>query len=129
MKSGIAASALLLMSIAVWPAPAFARSHLHCLAKKVVIVDAPSGSTSSNTEENLGFWIDDAAKTITFANGTPLIVRRFDKRWISATHGEISYEFDRQNNNLSYAGTSMKDGTATIIIGSGRCEIATDPAG
>jgi hypothetical protein len=32
--------------------------------KKVVIVDAPRGSTSSSIEESLGFWIDDAAKTL-----------------------------------------------------------------
>jgi hypothetical protein len=129
IKSAIATCALLLMAIVVWPAPAFARSHLHCLAKKVIIVDAPSGSTSSNTEETLAVWIDDAAKTITFANGTPLTVKRFDERWISAARGDMSYEFDRQNHNLSYAGTSMKDGTATIVIGSGRCDIATGPAG
>jgi hypothetical protein len=77
----------------------------------------------------LSFWIDDEAKTIAFIDGTPLTVRRFDDRWISAARGDVSYEFDRQNNNLSYAGTSMKDGTATIIIGSGRCNIATDPTG
>ena len=127
MKRAIAC-ALLLIVVAVWPAPAFARSNLHCLAKKVVIVDAPSGSISSNTEENLAFWIDDAAKTIAFANGTPLTVRRFDERWISAARGDVSYEFDRQRGNVAYAGTTMKDGTATIIIGSGRCDIAADPA-
>ena len=129
MKSAVAACALLPMAIAVWPAPAFARSHLHCLTKKVVILDAPSGSTSSNIEENLAFWIDDEAKTIAFIDGTPLTVRRFDNRWISAAHGDVSYEFDRQNNNLSYAGTTMKGGIATITIGSGRCDIATGPAG
>jgi len=117
------------MAIVVWPAPAFARSHLHCLAKKVVIVDSPSGSTSSNTEEKLAFRIDDTAKTIAFANGRPLTVRRFDDRWISAVRGDVFYEFDRQSGNLAYAGTTMKDGTATIVIGSGRCNIATDPAG
>ena len=129
MKSAIATCALLLMAIVVWPAPAFARSHLHCLAKKVVIVDSPSGSTSSNTEEKLAFRIDDTAKTIAFANGRPLTVRRFDDRWISAVRGDVFYEFDRQSGNVAYAGTTMKDGTATIVIGSGRCNIATDPAG
>src|ERR1700730_9515180 len=73
-------------------------------------------STSSNTEENLAFWIDDAAKTIAFADGTPLTVKRFDERWISAARGDVSYEFDRQRGNVAYAGTTMKDGTATIII-------------
>jgi hypothetical protein len=129
MKRAIAKCALLLIVVAVWPAPVFARSYLHCLTKKVVIVDAPSRSTSSNTEENLTFWIDDAAKTIAFANGEPLTVKRFDDRWISATGGGVYYEFDRGRKNLTYAGTTMKDGTVTIVIGSGRCDIATDPAG
>jgi hypothetical protein len=127
MKSAVAC-ALLLMAVPVWPAPAFARSYLHCLTKKVVIVDAPKGSTSSSIEENVHFWIDEAAKTIVFADGTSLTVRRFDDRWISAAHGDVSYEFDRQNENVAYAGTTMKDGTATIIIGSGRCTIAEGPA-
>jgi hypothetical protein len=75
------------MALAVWTEPALARSFLNCLAKKVVIVDAPRGSTSSSIEENLGFWIDEAAKTLVLADGTPLTVRRFDGRWISAARG------------------------------------------
>jgi hypothetical protein len=51
MKSAIAGCALLLLAVAVWAEPAFARSYLHCLTKKVVIVDAPRGSTSSSIEE------------------------------------------------------------------------------
>jgi ornithine cyclodeaminase/alanine dehydrogenase-like protein (mu-crystallin family) len=54
----------LLMAFTPWNEPALARSYLNCLAKKVVIVDTPSGSTSSNVEEHLGFWIDEAAKTL-----------------------------------------------------------------
>src|SRR6266566_1664531 len=127
MKSAIAECALLLMAVAVWAEPALARSYLHCLAKKVVIVDAPKGSTSSSIEESFGFWIDEAAKSLVLTNGTPLTVKRFDERWISAAHGDVSYEFDRQNNNLTYAGTSMRDGTATIVIGSGRCDGAASP--
>jgi hypothetical protein len=95
---------------------------------KVVILDAPGGSNSSSVEENLVFRIDEAAKVIAFADGVPLSVQRFDDRWISATHGDTSYEFDRQNDNVAHAGTSIKDGIATIIIGSGRCKTA-GPAG
>src|SRR6266481_6142994 len=84
MKSAIRKCALLLMTLTVWAKPALARSYLDCLTTKVVIVDAPSGNTSLSTEENLGFWVDEAAKIITLADGTPLIVRRFDDRWISA---------------------------------------------
>jgi hypothetical protein len=41
----------------------------------------------------------------------------------------VSYELDRQNGNLTYAGSTMKDGIATTIIGSGRCKLAAGPAG
>ena len=70
-----------------------------------------------------------AAKTLVLADGTPLTVRRFDDHWISAAHGDMSYEFDRQNGNLAYASSITKEGAATIIIGSGRCEIAAGPEG
>jgi hypothetical protein len=69
MKSAIRECALFLMAVAVWAEPALARSYLNCVTKKVVIVDAPSGSTSSSIEENLGFWIDEAAKILTLADG------------------------------------------------------------
>jgi hypothetical protein len=93
------------------------------------MVDAPRGTTSSSIAENLGFWIDETAKTLALGDGRPLTVRRFDDRWISAAHGDMSYEFDRQNGNLTYAGSTMKDGAATIIIGSGRCKIEAGPPG
>jgi hypothetical protein len=35
----------------------------------------------------------------------------------------ISYEFDRGSMNLTFAGTIMKAGVATITIGSGRCTV------
>jgi hypothetical protein len=129
MKSAIRECALLLMAVAIWAEPALARSYLNCLTKKVVIVDAPSGSTSLSIEENLGFWIDEAAKTLVLADGAPLTVRRYDDRWISAAHGDMFYEFDRQNGDLTYASSTTKEDTATMIIGSGRCKIAADPAG
>jgi hypothetical protein len=75
--------------------------------------------------ENLGFWIDEAANIVTLGDGKKLILRR----WISAASGDVSYELDRQNGNLTYASSTMKDGIATIIIGSGRCKIAAGPAG
>jgi len=129
MKSPIRQCALLLIAFTVWAKPALARSYLNCSTKKVVIVDAPTGNSSLSTEENVGFWIDDAAKIMTFADGTPLVVRRFDDRWISAARGDVSYELDRQDGNLTYASSTTKDGTATIIIGSGRCKLAAGPAG
>jgi hypothetical protein len=117
------------MALAVWTEPALARGYLNCLTKKVVIEDAPRGSVSSSIEENLGFWIDEEAKTLVLADGTPLSIRRFDDGWISAARGDMSYEFDRQNGNLTYASSTTKDGSARIIIGSGRCKIAAGPAG
>jgi hypothetical protein len=129
MKSVIRECALLLAVVVVWMELALARSYLNCLTKKVVIVDTPRGSTSSSVEEQLGFWIDEAAKTVVLADGTPLTVHRFDDRWISAGRGDMSYELERQNGNLTYASSTMKDGAATITIGSGRCEIAAGPAG
>ena len=112
------------MVLAVWTEPALARSYLNCLAKKVVIVDAPNGSTSSSVEENFGFLIDEETKIVTFAEGKALFVRRFDDRWISAASGDVSYELDRQNGNLTYASSTMNDGIATTIIGAGQCKIA-----
>jgi hypothetical protein len=86
-------------------------------------------STSSSVREDLNFWIDDVAKTLVLADGTPLTIRQFGQYWISAVLGDISYELDRQNGALTYAGSSMKEGTATIIIGSGRCKAAAGPVG
>ena len=128
MKSAVLGSALVLTAFAVLEKSALARSYLNCLSKKVVIVDAPKGTTSSSTEENFGFWIDEATKIVTLADGKKLNVRRFDDGWISAVSGDVSYELDRQNGNLTYAGSTMKDGIATIIIGAGRCTVAAAPA-
>jgi hypothetical protein len=118
---------LLLLAATICAAPASARSYLNCLAKKVIIVDSPRGSNQSSTEDKLGFWIDEAAKTIMLSDGTVLAVHRFDDHWISADRGDLHYEFDRQNGNLMYASSTTKEGVATTIIGSGRCEIAASP--
>ena len=115
---------LLLVAITMWTVPASARSYLNCQSKKVVIVDTPRGSTLSSIDENIGFWIDEAAKTIALANGKALTVRRFNDHAISAVGGDVSYEFNRDNDSLSYASTTTKNGTVTIIIGSGQCKIA-----
>jgi len=119
---------LVLMAFAVFEETASARSYLNCLTKKVAIVDAPKGATSSSIEENFGFWIEEATKIVTLADGKKLNVRRFDEHWISAVSGDVSYELDRQSGNLTYAGSTMKDGIATTIIGQGQCTPATLPA-
>ena len=125
MKIAVVQVALSLMVIAFWAERGLARSSLTCVTKQVVIVDAPSGSRASQSEEHLSFWIDEAGKTITFVDGVSLSVRRFDAQWISATYEDVSYEFDRGSDRLTYAGVSATDGIATIVIGSGRC---TSPA-
>jgi hypothetical protein len=129
MNSIVRGCALLTIALTAWTEPVLARSYLNCLATKVVIIDALNRSTSSSVQEHLGFWIDEAAKTIMLANGTSLTVRRFDDHWISAALGEFSYELDRENGNLSYASSTTMDGVAKITIGSGRCEIAPGPEG
>jgi hypothetical protein len=116
------------MAFAVLEETALARSYLNCLTKTVAIVDAPKGATSSSIEENFGFWIDEATKIVTLADGKKLTIRRFDDHWISAVSGDVSYELDRQNGALTYAGSTMKDGIATTIIGAGQCTPATGPA-
>jgi hypothetical protein len=128
MKSAVLVSVLALTAFAVWEESALARNYLNCLSKKVVIVDAPKGATSSSTEDNFGFWIDEATKIVMLADGKKLNVRRFDDGWISAVSGDVSYELDRQNGNLTYAGSTMKDGIATTIIGAGRCTAVAAPA-
>jgi len=130
MKSPIRQCALLLMAFTVCTEPALAaRSYLNCQTKKAIITDAPNGKSSFSTEENVSFWIDEAAETITLADGTPLIVRRFNDRWIGAARDDVSYELDRQDGNLAYASSTTKDGVTTIIIGYGRCKLAARPAG
>jgi len=113
----------LVVAITIWTVPASARTHLNCLTKKVVIVDTPRGSTSSSIDEKIGFWVDEATKTVVLAEGTPLTVRRFDDHRITAFRGDVSYELNRDNGNLAYVSTTTKDGTVTIIKGSGQSEI------
>ena len=70
MKSAVLVSVLALAAaFAVLEETALARNYLSCLAKKVVIADAPKGTTSSSAEENFGFWIDEPTKVVTFAVG------------------------------------------------------------
>jgi hypothetical protein len=101
--------------------PVLARTYVHCSTTQVVIVSASTGKTSSRSEENLSFVIDDAAKTVTFADGESLAVTRFDSNWISANYDDIFYEFDRQGGSLSYASSTTKNDVTSTIVGSGRC--------
>ena len=127
MKRVIGQCAVLLIAVTILAQAALAHMHLNCSTTKVTIVNAPSANTSLSNEENLGFWVDDTAKILTFLDGTPLTVSRFDDRWISAAGGDMSYEFDRQDGFLTYATSTTKDGITTIVVGSGRCKPASNP--
>ena len=105
------------------------------IRRQPVILYAPGAlATRKRTDNqmthkpNFGFWIDETTKVVTLADGKKLNVGRFDDGWITAVSGDVSYELDRQNGNLTYAGSTMKDGIATTIIGAGRCTVATAPA-
>ena len=122
----VAQCAILLLAICVSTVASATSVHLSCATNKVVIIDTPTGSSSSDTKEDLSLWIDEASKRVSFADGIPLSIQRFDDRWISVTGGGVSYELDRESRSLSFAGTIMKEGTATIIIGAGRCSVGSD---
>ena len=114
--------ALLTIALAALAQRVLARTYLNCSTRKVVLISAPTGDTSSAREENLGFWVDDEARAVTFLDNTPLTVTRLDQFWISANRNDIFYEFDRRDGTLSYASSTTKDGVSTTIVGSGRCQ-------
>ena len=118
---GVGECAVLTIALIALAQPALARTYLNCSTRKVVLVSAPAGDTSSSREENLGFWVDDEAKTLAFQDNTPLTVTRFDRSWISADRDGVFYELDRRDGTLSYAGSTTKAGVSTTIVGSGRC--------
>src|SRR5712675_2315111 len=124
---GINECAVLTITLAALTQPVLAGTYLNCATRKTVIISGPSGDTSSTKEEDLRFWVDDVAKTLTFLNDTPLTIRRLDRFWISADRDGIFFELDRQNGTLSFAASITKNGVTTTIVGSGRCEVAPAP--
>ena len=118
---------VLIIALTALAQPALARSYLNCSTRKVVMISAPSGDTSSTREEELAFVIDEAAKRLTFSDNRPLTVTRLDKYWISANRDGTIYEFDRQDGTLTYASSTMQDGVTTTIVGSGQCAISLAP--
>ena len=109
------------LMIAVVARPVQARTYLHCATTRVVFISAPTGETSSTSEDSLSFVIDEAAKTLTFADGGALTVTRLDSGWISANREDIFYEFDRQRGTLSFASSTTKNNITSTIVGLGRC--------
>ena len=119
---GMSDCALLMIALAALAQPALARTHLNCSTRKVVLISAPTGDTSSVKEENLDFWVDDDARTVTFLDNTPLTVTRLDRFWISANRDAIFFELERRDGTLSYASSTTKGDISTTIVGSGRCQ-------
>jgi len=117
----------LLFPLADLSHPALARTYLNCTSREVVIVSGSSEESSSTRETNMGFWVDDAARTVMFADGTALATTRFDDNRISASRDNSSYEFDRRNGTVSYATSTTEGSVTTVIVGSGRCESGPAP--
>jgi hypothetical protein len=124
LMRGVTKCVVLTIALAALIRPVVAYTQLNCSTKKVVIVSVPGGETSSTREEDLGFWVDDAAKTLRFAGNGPLAVTQFGNYWISANSDGIFYEFDRHDGTLTYASSTTRDSVTTTIVGSGRCQAA-----
>ncbi len=118
--------ALIIVLIAL-AQPALALNYLNCSTRKVTMISAPSGDTSSTREEEVAFVIDEAAKTPAFSDNRPLTVTRLDTYWISANRDDVFYEFNRQDGSLTYASSTTQDGVTTTIVGSGQCAISPAP--
>jgi hypothetical protein len=121
---GVTKGGVLTIALAALAKPVVADTQLDCSTKKVVIISAPGGETSSTRGEDLSYRVDDAAKTLTFAGDGPLAVTQFGNYWISANRDGIFYELDRQTGSLTYASSTTKDSVTTTIVGSGRCQVA-----
>jgi len=101
---------------------ALARTDINCTVREVVLEEGPGKGASSIHEKGLSFWLDDASKSVSLADGVALTITRFDDNWISAKHGSVSFEFDRRRQRVSYASSTERDRVTTVIFGSGRCE-------
>ena len=122
----VAECVVLMIALTALVQAALARSYLNCSNRKVVMISTPSGDTSSTKEEELAFVIDEAAKSLTFSDDSPLTVTRLDRYRISANRDGIFYEFNRQDGTLMYASSATQESVTTTIVGSGRC--ANSPA-
>ena len=106
------------IALAVTSQALAALAPLDCSTTKVVITNGES----SRAEQELHFYVDDSAKTISFSDGTRLRVIRFDNAAISAEHDDIRYELNRVDNTLTYAGSTTVGNATVITVGSGQCD-------
>ncbi len=70
---------VLMIALTAMVRSALALNYLNCSTRKVVMISAPSGDTSSTREEEIMFVIDEAARTFTFSDHRALTVTRLDK--------------------------------------------------
>ena len=113
---------LVTTALTVLATPVAARTVLDCDVTEIIITSSPTGSTSVQKGGQLSFLVDDAPKTISFLDGKPLEVTRFDQAKINAHYNDIEFVFDRRDDALTYAGSSTKGSTTKTIIGSGHCK-------
>jgi hypothetical protein len=113
---------LLTIALATLVWPALARTLLNCDTAEVIITSEAGSSKSVQTSRRLSFWADDASKTLTFADGGPLRITRFDPAWIDADHDDMQYDFDRSDGTLTYASSISEDSGTRTIVGSGHCQ-------
>jgi hypothetical protein len=119
VRHGCIASLFVLADLAT---SALARTDINCTVREVVLEEGSGKGASSIHEKGLSFWLDDASKSISLADGVALTITRFDDNWISAKYGNVSFEFDRRRQRVSYASSTERDRVTTVIFGSGRCE-------
>ena len=123
----IALGLVLMIALTAMAQPALALSYLSCATRKVVMIVAPSGDTSSTNEEEMVFVLDEAAKTLAFSDNRPLTITRLSKSWLSANRDDVFYEFNRQDGSLTYASSTTQEGVTTTIVGAGQCAISPAP--
>ena len=124
---GVSACAVLMIALGALAQSVLASNFLNCSTRKVVIISGPSGDTSSTREEDFTFWVDDAAKTLTFLDDIALTITRLDRFWIGANRDGIFYEFNRQDGSLTYVSSTTKGGVTSTIVGLGQCKVAPAP--
>ena len=92
---GVTRCVVVAVTLAVLTLPGAAGTNLHCSTTEVVIIGSLAANTSSRSDENLEFVIDDVAKTVTFMDGRSLAVTRFDNNWMNVNRDDIFYVLDR----------------------------------
>ncbi len=97
---------------------------LRCATEKIIITEGKGQSSTTRETTTLTLRLDEARKTLKFADNTPLAIKRFDLSRITAEHGDIIYDFDRRNQTVSYAGSMANGALITTIVGSGSCLVS-----